>query len=151
MSEASELLRAHLLSGRFRAGELRGRWKVLEFAWPHVIAEVVARDGRRLVLRFDCTGYPEQPPTAMPWDCRTGAMLSSTKWPRGGRVSQVFNPGWKNGTALYLPCDRESIAGHPNWHSEYPWLIWKPERGLAQYVEAVHELLQSHELIAQAA
>jgi hypothetical protein len=63
----------------------------------------------------------------------------------------VFNPGWKNGDALYLTCDRQSIEGHSNWLSEFPWLIWKPAKGLVQYLEAVHETLQSHELVAEAA
>jgi hypothetical protein len=151
VSEARQLLQEHLASARFRAGELRGRWRLLEFVWPHVFVDLVARDRRRFALRFECSGYPDQPPTAMPWDRLIGKMLSPVHWPRGGRVSQVFNPGWKNGSALYLPCDRESIAGHPNWYSEYPSLIWKPARGLAQYLEAVHEILQSHELVAEAA
>jgi len=66
-------------------------------------------------------------------------------------VSQVFNPNWKGGTCLYLPCDRQSIAGHPHWLVEYPWLIWKPARGIVQYLEAVHEVLQSNELIGRVA
>lgn len=151
MTENARLLDEHLKSARFLSGAARGRWKLLETAWPFVLVEVVARDAGRFVLRFDCTGYPDQAPTAMPWDRLQGQMLPAQNWPRGGRVSQVFNPSWKNGTALYLPCDRESIAGHPNWHAEYPWLIWKPVRGLVQYLEAVHEILQSHELVAKAA
>ena len=34
----------------------------------------------------------------------------------------AFNPGWKNGSCLYLPCDRQSIEGHANWHGEHPSL-----------------------------
>lgn len=41
---------------------------MLEFEWPHVLVDILARDGRRLALRFECSGYPDQPPTATPWD-----------------------------------------------------------------------------------
>ena len=151
VGSSKDELEEHLRSARFLAGTARGRWRLVEVAWPHAFVEVAARDDRQFVLRFDCAGYPEQPPTATLWNRAQGQMLPAACWPKGGRVSQVFNPAWKNGTALYLPCDRESIAGHPAWHTEYPWLIWKPARGLVQYLEAVHETLQSHELVAQAA
>lgn len=138
-------------SGRFRAGEARGRWKLLEIQWPLAFVEVIARDGRRFVLRFECTGYPETAPTATLWDRATQSQLPPHKWPRGGRVSQAFNPGWKGGSALYLPCDRESIPGHANWIAEHPWLIWNPVKGLLMYIEVVSEILQSGELIHEAA
>jgi hypothetical protein len=144
-------LEQDLRSGRFLAGQARGRWKLLELQFPLVFVEVAARDGRRFVLRFDCSGYPDAAPTATLWDRATQAQLPSHKWPRGGRVSQAFNPNWKNGTALYMPCDRESILGHQNWFSEHPWLIWNPSKGLLMYVEAVFEILQSGELVHEAA
>lgn len=151
MNEGKQLLEQHLHSARFLAGAVRGRWKVVQFEWPLLFVEISARDGRGVVLKIDCAGYPQQPPTAMPWNIETGTMLAHGLWPRGGRVSNVFRPDWKNGTALYLPCDRQSIEGHSNWYSEYPSLIWKPDRGIVQYVEVVHDLLQSQELAPQAA
>lgn len=141
-----QLLAQDFASGRFISGQSRGRWRLVDGSWPHPLIEVPARDGRQFVLRFDCNGYPDLAPTATLWDLQRGHQLAADLWPRGGRVSQTFNPGWKGGTCLYLPCDRQSIEGHPNWHSEYPWLIWKPARGLTQYLEAVYELLQSAEL-----
>jgi hypothetical protein len=151
MCEAQCTLETHLKSGRFLAGCARGRWRVVVRGYPTLIVAIAARDSRQVALRFDCTGYPECPPTATVWDIETRQSLPAHRWPRGGRVSQVFNPGWKQGAALYIPCDRQSIDGHPNWYAEYPWLIWKPAIGLAHYVEAVHEVLQSHELVADAA
>lgn len=145
------LLAEHLKSARFLSGAFRRRWHLISMAFPVVLIEVAARDGRRFTLRFDCSGYPDQVPTARPWDRLQDQPLPEQSWPRGGRVSQVFNPGWKNGSALYLPCDRESIAGHANWVTEYPSLLWKPARGLVHYLEVVHEILQSHELVEQAA
>jgi hypothetical protein len=63
-------------------------------------------------------------------------------------VSAVFRTDWKNGTALYLPCDRESFAGHDNWRHEMPSKIWRPVDGIVQYLELVHELLQSRDYTA---
>jgi hypothetical protein len=151
MDESARLLSCHFAAGRFLAGQAIGRWTLIEVGWPHAVVEVAARDGCRYALRFDCAGYPEQAPTAMLWNVGAKQMLAPADWPQGGRVSQVFNPNWKNGTALYLPCDRESIAGHPNWTTEYPSQLWDPARGITLYLEIVHELLQSNELISKAA
>lgn len=151
MRDGEAELQTHLRSGRFLAGEARGRWRLVELHWPLAYIEIGALDGRRFTLRFDCTGYPDLPPTATLWDMLTRQQLLGALWPTGGRVSQVFNPSWKGGSALYIPCDRQSIEGHTNWLSEYPWLIWNPTRGLLQYVEAVCETLFSNELICQTA
>jgi hypothetical protein len=151
MSSSQDALESHLKSGRFLAGAARSRWRLLEVEFPKVYVAIQARDAREFVLRFDCTGYPETPPTATVWSWAARQILNAAQWPRGGRVSQVFNPSWKAGAALYLPCDRQSIEGHPNWYAQYPWLIWRPSVGLVHYLEAVHEVLHSHELISQAA
>lgn len=135
-----------LESARFRAGAARGRWTLLGLEWPQLFVRVASWFGDGVVLKMDCSDYPHQPPTAMPWDVERSARLDFARWPRGGRVAKVFRPDWKDGTALYLPCDRLSIEGHPNWLSEFPSYIWQPERGVVQYLEIVHELLQSHEL-----
>ena len=131
----------------FRLGQAEGRWRLLKTVWPFVFMSVTAKDGRAFTLRFNCAGYPQTPPTAGPWDINRNAVLAIDRWPRGvsGRVKAVFRPDWKNGAALYLPCDRESIAGHPNWRTEMPSKIWRPADGILQYLELVHELLQSRD------
>ena len=146
MNPEQQELEAHLASGRFKAGVARGRWRLIDLQWPYVFIEVVARDGRWICIRFECTSYPGRSPKGTPWDYGSDCQLPSANWPRGGRVSQVFNHGWKNGEALYIPCDREAIEGHANWNQELPHLIWNPTRGLLQYIEALHEILHSHEL-----
>jgi hypothetical protein len=151
MTIGNSRLEQDLRAGRFLAGQARGRWKLLEHQYPLALVEVAARDGRRFVLRFDCTGYPDAAPTATLWDCANQAQLPAHKWPRGGRVGQAFNPSWKSGAALYIPCDRESIPGHQSWFAEHPWLIWNSSKGLLMYVEAVFEILQSAELVNEAA
>lgn len=127
----------------FRLGVLEGRWRLVTVSWPHVFIAVTARDGREYVLRFNCAGYPQGPPTAGLWDMAGNRVLPFDRWPRGngGRVTAVFRTNWKDGTALYLPCDRESFAGHDNWRVEQPSKIWRPAAGVIQYLELVHELL----------
>lgn len=131
----------------FRLGQAEGRWQLLETSWPFVFFGVVAKDDREYVLRLNCAGYPQAAPTGGPWDMKTNQILAFDLWPRGqgGRVSAVFRTDWKNGIALYLPCDRESIVGHDNWRHEMPSKIWRPTDGIAQYLELVHELLQSRD------
>lgn len=146
MNQALRTLEVDLGAGRFKAGAAKKRWQLLALKWPYVYVEVFDHQGRAVCIRFDCTGYPDIAPQGTPWDYANQHQLPAHLWPKGGRVSQVFNPGWQNGAALYIPCDRISIAGHDNWKVEHPHLIWNPTRGLLQYVEAIHEILQSHEL-----
>jgi hypothetical protein len=141
--------RAHIESGRFLAGEIRGRWRLLLIAWPIALIGVTARDGREFVLRFECSNYPKSPPTARPWDVTNNAPLPFVNWPRGsGRVESVFRTSWKDGSALYLPCDRISIEGHDNWRNEHPSKIWNPEKGIVHYLEIVYDILQSRDYVA---
>ena len=148
MNQELQALEAHLASGRFKAGVARGRWQLVAVSWPYAFVKVFDRHGRGICVRFDCTGYPGRPPQGTPWDYETQQQLPAHLWPRGGRVSQVFNPGWQCGAALYIPCDRVSIEGHGNWYAELPHLIWNASRGLLHYIEALYEVLQSHELQA---
>jgi hypothetical protein len=140
-------LRADVAKARFRLGEAERRWRLAGISWPYALIGVTAKDGREYILRFECTGYPQSPPTAGPWDPDRNAILAFDRWPRnsGGRVGAVFRTDWKGGSALYLPCDREAIAGHDNWRTEMPSKIWKPQEGIVQYLELVHELLNSRD------
>jgi hypothetical protein len=129
----------------FRLGTAEKRWRLCGINWPFVLIAVTAKDGREFVLRFNCAGYPETPPTAGLWNPELDQILEFEKWPQGnsGRVSAVFRKEWKNGTALYLPCDRVTIEGHENWRTEMPSKIWRPSVGIVHYLEFVHELLNS--------
>ncbi|MDO8912181.1 MAG: hypothetical protein Q7U11_02400 [Phenylobacterium sp.] len=140
-------LRADVAKAAFRVGAAEGRWCLGAIAWPFVEVAVSARDGREFVLRFRCDGFPQTPPSAQPWDAQRAQPLAHGLWPRshGGRLGAVFRPDWKGGSALYLPCDRESIVGHDEWRSQMPSKIWRPAAGLTQYLELVHELLNSRD------
>lgn len=145
-------LRADLTSAHFLSGEDRGRWEFKKLEWPHLYVSVTARDGRTFALRLNCCGFPSQPPTGTFWDLAANTRLPFNHWPTGGeRISLAFKPSWKDGNALYIPCDRESIAGHDNWVSQYPQLIWRPAKGITHYLEVVHGLLQSRDYACAAA
>lgn len=111
MAPAEQSPRADLMSARFLSGEDWKRWQLKQLQWPFLCVNVVARDNREYTLRLDCTGFPNSAPTGTFWDLMTNIRLSFDKWPQGGeRIQLAFKPGWKNGDALYIPCDRESLA-----------------------------------------
>lgn len=148
MQPDERALRADLESARFLSGEGKGRWQLINLQWPYLFVNVRAKDGRNFTLRLDSSGYPATPPTGTFWDTVTGCRLPFDKWPAGGeRIQLAFKPGWKDGNALYIPCDRESIAGHDAWVSQYPQMIWNPPRGITMYLEIVHNLLQSRDYV----
>jgi hypothetical protein len=143
------LLQQHLRGGRFLSGVDRGSWQLIAVTWPFALINVSAapRPGSpsTYCLRFTLTNYPHQPPTARFWDSDRRTPLARHCWPGGtGRVALAFNPDWKQGECLYLPCDRLSLEGHAPWHQQHPYLIWRPDRDITQYLEVVHDLLHSH-------
>jgi hypothetical protein len=149
-SPDEEVFRAHLRAGGFLLGQSSGRWRLAKIAWPHAVIGVRARDGVEFGLRFDCTGYPRRPPTARLWDIGKDAPLAHAEWPKGAsRIPLAFNPGFKNGSCLYLPCDRQSIEGHANWQHEHPALIWDPAVGVVHYLRIVHDLLNSGDYLGR--
>ena len=144
LSPDERMLRLHLESGRFRSGVSVGRWRLVSLDWPHVVIGIKARDGIEYGLRFHCGDYPRTAVTAQPWDIEKNARLPDDQWPTGReRVPYAFNPSWKQGTCLYLPCDRQSIEGHENWKHEHPALVWEPSKGICKYLGIIHELLNS--------
>jgi len=143
-------LMADLGRPTFKLAQAEGRWRLINVTWPFVFIEVSAADDQQYAFRFNCAGYPQQAPTGGPWDMQRNAVLAPNRWPKskGGRVGTVFRPDWKGGTALYLPCDRESMVGHDNWRKELPSKIWQPAAGLNQYLESIHDLLNSSDYSA---
>jgi len=116
--------------------------------WPYAIIAVRAaeRSGgpAEYALRFECSNYPQTPPTAQPWDAERAVPLEHASWPGGrSRLPLAFNPNWNRGQCLYLPCDRLSIAGHDAWRSQHPSMIWSPAAGITQYLRIVYDLLNS--------
>ena len=143
---AEVALRRDLASGRFQSGVADGRWQMAALEWPHLIVEVRAADGSLYALLFECTDYPRTPVTARPWDAATAMPLAPDLWPSGSnRIPVVFNPNWKGGTCLYLPCDRLALDGHDEWPTTQAALLWDPARGICKYLNIVSELLNAPE------
>lgn len=139
---------ADLEGGAFLSGVDRGRWRLVSVDWPNAVIAVSAaqRDEAPVeyYFRFNLLNYRADPPTAQPWDVERNQDLSFDRWPSGGpRLKAAFNPGWQGGAAIYIPCDRLAIAGHDQWPRLYPHMIWSPLRDITQYLQIVHELLNS--------
>jgi hypothetical protein len=138
----------HLAAPEIRSGEMEGRWRLIGIEWPYarIAVSAAARPvaPTEYAFRFTCDGYPVNPVTARPWDDRASRPLEPRLWP-GGRsvVPSVFRPEWNAGACLYLPADRLSIVGHPNWRVEHPSRLWRPDRGIVCYLEQLHDLLNS--------
>lgn len=146
MKPNESLLKAHLEGAAFLAGVDCGRWglhSVADLTFP----VIWVRGDRRLVqagrvyLRFDTSEYPQQAPTACPWDITTNEKLAPGLWPKGASAATVFNPAW-NASALYAPCDRVAMKGHEaNWKGLCPQWWWQPTFTIVVYLEFVHVCL----------
>lgn len=135
-------------NGPFQSGVARGRWRLISVSWPHAVIAVSAAPRSNApdeyVLRFNLGNYPQSLPTARPWDTKLDAPLADSKRPHGvSRVPRAFRTDWKNGIALYIPCDREALPGHDDWRTRHPSMIWDPKQGITFYLRIVHELLNS--------
>lgn len=142
----------HIQGGRFRLGVEDGKWRLVSthlVDWPKRIFAVRAAPRENApteyIFRFDLEKYPNQAPTAQPWDADHEGPLPHGKWPRGSdnsRVAQVFRPEW-NDTALYLPCDRIAIPGHPNWLSQHRRYLWSADKDISFFLSILYDLLNS--------
>jgi len=143
------LFRLHLEQPSFQLGAALGNWGLNGAAdnicWPHVVLWVktekrFAPEGR-VTLRFTLDGYPQQAPTACPWDVGHDTPLAVEHWPKGEiNVSRVFKPSW-NSSALYAPCDRIAMNGHDIWRQQHTGWWWQPDFTIVRYLEFVHSCL----------
>jgi hypothetical protein len=141
----------HLEQAPFALGELNGRWRLRGLSWPFVFVDVRARDGREFTLRLQCDGYP-QASTGAFWDVAASTWLPAARWPRtGARFGSALRSDWQGGTALYIPCDRNSIAGHEAWLGLHPAWAWDPKVGIARYLEVVWTMLNGDDYVAPTA
>ena len=147
---AEKVFRAHLERGPFQSGVDRGRWRLASVTWPHSVIAVSATERvnapSEYVFRFELGNYPVTAPSAQPWNEATNAPLERARWPGGrGRIQLAFNPDWKGGSCLYLPCDRHAIEGHDPWRAQHPDMIWNPKGDITQYLRIIHDLLNSED------
>lgn len=153
MSADCELFWVHVESPIFQAGLDENYWGLLQekdaIKWPIVMiwvkAVAKANCPDRYAFRFDLTNYPQQAPTASPWNCSENIPLQPEHWPRGTRqVAKVFNPGWRS-NALYAPCDREAMKDHDSWQKTHRGLWWESTFTLVVYLRFIHQLLNSED------
>lgn len=148
ITPAERVFNTHLVQGPFLSGVARKRWRLISIEWPIALIAVSAatrpNGSDEYVLRFDLTNYPQFGPTARPWNSTLNAPLEDGMRPHGKiHVPKAFRTDWKNGIALYLPCDREAIQGHDTWQHQHPSMIWNPNGDITQYLRIVHDLLNS--------
>lgn len=141
----------HLEQAPFVMGEMNGRWRLRDIKWPFVFIDVIARDNRHFTLRLQCDGYPGLPTGAF-WDPLSGGWLPAHRWPRtGARFGAALRSDWHGGTALYIPCDRNSLSGHEQWLQLHPAWAWDQAVGIARYLEVVWTMLNGDDYVAPAA
>lgn len=138
--------RSHIDAGPFQSGVDRGDWRLVSIDWPHAVIAVAApvrSDApTEIALLFELSEYPQQLPTAQPWDVAAKVPLAPALWPTGGQASEVFNPDWNKG-ALYIPCDRIALQGHDAWVNQHPGHLWNPSRDITHYLRVVRNALNS--------
>jgi hypothetical protein len=137
-------VRAHLASGRFLAGVAAKRWRLIDLTWPVAIIAITAsprtNGPEEWFFRFELTGYPQQTPTAMPWDLAHGQRLADQNYPKGERVQEVIRPGLDY---LYASYDRGGLASHPEWRTTYTRSAWDATRDLTFVLDKLSDLLTS--------
>ena len=138
-------LRRAIESADFVRGAALRQWRHIRTDWPHAYFSVTAADGQEFVFRCECANFPDTPSVGL-WDLETNASLEAAKRPRGvGDVAMVFRCDWENGRYLYHPHDRVAANGHSDWPQKYPALTWKREKGIAQLLLEMHNLLHGDE------
>ena len=144
-------VRVALESAAFRSGVDDGRWRLVSLDWPIGMFAVSAapRDNSPMeyALRIDLAGYPQQAPTAEPWNLDHDRRLADSERPKGERAAKVFRVDWEQGRALYAPWDRVALGGHPNWLSEHPAYVWHSGRDVVFLLRCVHDLLNDDEYL----
>lgn len=151
LSQDHAKLLEHLESAPFLLGEMDGRWRLRDLAWPCAYFDVIAKGGQAYTLRLQCDGYPGMPTGAF-WDVAAGQWLAAHRWPRAGaRFGSALRTDWQGGMALYIPCDRASIGGHEVWLQLHPAWAWSPSVGIARYLEVVWTMLNGDDYVAPAA
>ena len=154
MNPSIQIFNKHVSEAHFQMGVDSGKWGIMDDiserpTWPFVYFWVQAasrpNSPEKFCFRFNLEGYNGAGPNACLWDYENGQLLPSDKWPKGtGPFATVFRPTWSNGTALYSPCDRVSLSGHPDWPVKYPSRCWKSSVDrVEKYLQHIWDLLNS--------
>ncbi|MGH7618153.1 MAG: DUF7665 family protein [Gemmatimonadaceae bacterium] len=150
MDADERVFRAHVARAAFQVGVDRGRWRSISIDWPVAVIAVSAasRAGAsdEYAFQFKLNGYPTTAPTGRLWDAGGDQALAHARRPwGGGRVALAFRTDWRGDTCLYLPCDREALAGHDAWRTQHPSMIWNSSSDITLYLRVLHDLLHSRD------
>jgi hypothetical protein len=145
---ARRTVETQLNSVRFLAGVEAGRWKLLEFAWPHVCVRVTGTDpdtGRTFAHDFhlECTGFPDPGPFVERWGCADNATYGARPPPPAGPGSPGFIDAmkdWGPGGGIYRAWNR-GAASHNNWAKIRPDEAWHPKRDIVFIMEHLYALV----------
>jgi len=152
-----KLFLSHVNDAPFLLGCEEGKWGIYDknnivSDWPNIVIWVKAPDKKdclpKYYLRFNLSGYSNQAPTSCPWDVANNKKLEYSKWPKGRKfVSSIFKPTWKNGDALYCPCDRVAMQGHERWKNDHPDTWWKSNDTIVKYLNYIYGILNSGDYV----
>ena len=135
-------LRRDLESIAYRVHEMRGRWRLVRLAFPHlyILIRLPDREGSPpwILMKINAAGYPGTGPTGDFWHSKNDQRLLDAERPRGanGAVLDWFKD-WGKG-AIYHPIDRLAWDHWPNQHHE---LRWQPGYTIIDYLEVIHRLV----------
>ena len=133
-----------LASGPFRAGVIRGHWRILTYEFPTLVVSVAAGSSGSTAtfdFLFELSGYNAVAPWVRIWDVAKSQVLPPDRRPQGTeRITAAFR-AWGQDT-VYRPWERFSLA-HGEWDKKYPTLAWHPGRTLHFILEDLHALLAS--------
>lgn len=145
MNPDEKALVEDLNSDRFASGADRGYWRMVAREGLLVTFDLAAKNGRRVGVRLDCSGYPGVAPTGQLWSIPDDGPLPVATWPQGGRASAVFNPSWSTqfGGAFYIPYDRRALDGHDGWATTNPGHVWDLNKTVVDVLHLLREVLKT--------
>jgi hypothetical protein len=148
-----EQLAADLTSGPFLLGEDHGRWRLVGrdgiTAYVAILAPPRSKAPDEYVLRLLCRNYRTSPATGVFWDMSTNAILADDLWPILAPPDESFKTNWQvNGErCLYIATDGLTLIPKTAWSAQFPLERWRPEIGIASYLEVVRDRLYSSRYI----
>ena len=134
-------LRAHLASNRYRLGEIKGKWALVQVTFPIVYFRVRAaprpESPEWFLFRLDVQGYPGAAPTAQVWDGPSNQALAPELRPHTRAGLMIAFSQWQ--PCLYHPIDRMARS---HWPDQYGELAWSNDKDLTSFLETVYGLVQ---------
>lgn len=138
-------LTAELDNVRFLCGVTEGRWKVLDYQFPHLYVRVTAHNGAvtfEQEFHLICDGYPDPGPFVEAWSIATGTAVFPTTPCSPGYADALKNwsPGPGTPGGIYRAWQRHA-ASHNEWAAKRPDHAWNRRRDITFIMEKLYELV----------